>query len=128
MATGMARTLASHAGTVKGRAPPGAGPGREIEAPVPGGCYHVIEERMSPVMRDVSDRRIVRAWLRCGLAALAVAAGGCGMGTDPSGALAGSVLSGLPRCDASLLHPRIAVGGTSALPGKSIVYVDGVMA
>lgn len=34
----------------------------------------------------------------------------------------------LPRCDASLLHPRITVAAVASLPGKQIVYVDGVMA
>ena len=53
--------------------------------------------------------------------------GGCGIGgaaADGSAAL----LSGMPKCDPSLLHPRIAVGAAAGLPGKSIVYVDGVMA
>jgi hypothetical protein len=34
----------------------------------------------------------------------------------------------MPKCDPSLLHPRIAVGAAAGLPGKMIVYVDGVMA
>ena len=53
--------------------------------------------------------------------------GGCGIGgagADSSAAL----LSGMPKCDPSLLHPRITVATTAALPGKLIVYVDGVMA
>jgi hypothetical protein len=50
--------------------------------------------------------------------------GGCGGGTETSAAL----VSGLPKCDPSLLHPRVTVGATAGLPGKLIVYVDGVMA
>jgi hypothetical protein len=53
--------------------------------------------------------------------------GGCGIGgagADSSAAL----LSGMPKCDPSLLHPHIAVGAAAGLPGKSIVFVDGVMA
>ncbi|HMU38169.1 MAG TPA: hypothetical protein PKE31_04080 [Pseudomonadota bacterium] len=50
---------------------------------------------------------------------------GCGNGApDASPAL----LAGMPRCDASLLHPRIAVGSVAGQPNKTIVYVDGVMA
>ena len=51
---------------------------------------------------------------------------GCG---SPATAESGSALvMGLPKCDASLLHPRITIAATAALPGKLIVYVDGVMA
>ena len=39
-----------------------------------------------------------------------------------------ALLSGMPRCDVSLLHPHIAVGSVAGQPGKTIVYVDGVMA
>jgi len=58
-----------------------------------------------------------------GLALLTV---GCG---SPATAESGSALfAGLPKCDASLLHPRITIAAAAALPGKLIVYVDGVMA
>lgn len=51
---------------------------------------------------------------------------GCG---SPATAETGSALVlGLPKCDPSLLHPRITIAATAALPGKLIVYVDGVMA
>ncbi len=56
---------------------------------------------------------------------------GCGMGSGPDVGGAGGAMvmvRDLPVCDASLLHPHITVGATSVLPGKSIVYVDGVMA
>lgn len=58
--------------------------------------------------------------------AAAVTLAGCGnaSGLDSSTAL----VSGLPKCDPSLLHPRITVGAAAGLPGKLIVYVDGVMA
>ena len=63
---------------------------------------------------------------------LAIALGavaGCGMGTDAAGSsTAALVTSGMPTCDISLLHPQLAVGGSTVLPGKLIVYVDGVMA
>lgn len=63
------------------------------------------------------------------LGVLALWAQGCGMTTDPpTGTAASQVLSGMPRCDESLLHPRISVGGAASLPGKLIVYVDGIMA
>lgn len=45
-------------------------------------------------------------------------------GTESSAAL----VSGLPKCDSSLLHPRITVGANASMPGTLIVYVDGVMA
>ena len=51
---------------------------------------------------------------------------GCG---SPATAESGSALvAGLPKCDASLLHPRITIATAASQPGKSIVYVDGVMA
>ncbi len=51
------------------------------------------------------------------------------MGTDATGSNAAALItSGMPRCDASLLHPRIEVSNSAALPGQTIVYVDGVMA
>lgn len=53
--------------------------------------------------------------------------GGCGIGGAAAESSA-ALLSGMPKCDPSLLHPRIAVGAAAGLPGKSIVYVDGVMA
>lgn len=68
-----------------------------------------------------------RSLRRAGLFfAAAVALAGCGnaSGLDSSTAL----VSGLPKCDPSLLHPRITVGAAAGLPGKLIVYVDGVMA
>jgi hypothetical protein len=66
--------------------------------------------------------------LRLGLLLVAASslASGCGIagGTESSAAL----VSGLPKCDPSLLHPRITVGTPAGVPGKLIVYVDGVMA
>lgn len=54
---------------------------------------------------------------------------GCGMGTDSIGSTtAAMVTGGMPKCDISLLHQRIELGNTAALPGQTIVYVDGVMA
>lgn len=52
--------------------------------------------------------------------------GGCGNlgGAEPTAAM----VSGMPKCDPSLLHPRISVGAAAGLPGKLIMYVDGVMA
>ncbi len=52
---------------------------------------------------------------------------GCGIanGTDSSAA---ALVSGLPKCDPSLLHPRITVAAAASVPGKMIVYVDGVLA
>ena len=57
-------------------------------------------------------------------------ASGCGIagGAEGAGPSTGSMVSGLPKCDPSLLHPRITVAATAGLPGKLIVYVDGVMA
>lgn len=74
-------------------------------------------------------QRGARARAALGLSVLVAAGllGGCGIGgagADSSAAL----LSGMPKCDASLLHPHIAVGAAAGLPGKSIVFVDGVMA
>jgi len=71
----------------------------------------------------------VRGRAALGLSVLVAAGllGGCGIGgaeADSSAAL----LSGMPKCDPSLLHPHIAVGAAAGLPGKSIVFVDGVMA
>lgn len=63
------------------------------------------------------------------LALAAVALPACGMTTDPAqGGSASQVLSGMPACEESLLHPRISVGAAASLPGKLIVYVDGIMA
>lgn len=64
--------------------------------------------------------------LRLGLLLAGSLLGGCGIGGAAEGSAA--LLSGMPKCDPSLLHPRIAVGAAAGLPGKSIVYVDGVMA
>ena len=58
------------------------------------------------------------------LLTVCVAVFGCGGAPEASPAL----ISGMPRCDASLLHPHIAVGSVAGQPGKTIVYVDGVMA
>lgn len=52
--------------------------------------------------------------------------GGCDNATFADSPAA--LISGLPKCDPSLLHPRITVGATTSLPGKLIVYVDGVAA
>lgn len=57
--------------------------------------------------------------------ALATGLVGCGTGGSEASA---ALVSGLPKCDPSLLHPRITVGGSATLPGKLVVYVDGVMA
>ena len=63
------------------------------------------------------------------LALAAIAVPACGMTTDPAqGESASQVLSGMPACEESLLHPRISVGAAASLPGKLIVYVDGIMA
>lgn len=66
-----------------------------------------------------------RLWIGCLLAGSLL--GGCGIG-GPGAEGSAALLSGMPKCDASLLHPRIAVGAAVGLPGKMIVYVDGVMA
>lgn len=72
----------------------------------------------------------VRLRRRLGVLAVVVVSGavggGCGnlAASEPTAAL----VSGMPKCDPSLLHPRIAVGAAAGLPGKLIVYVDGVMA
>ncbi len=52
---------------------------------------------------------------------------GCGIG-GPTAEGSAALLGGMPKCDPSLLHPRIEVGAAAGLPGKMIVYVDGVMA
>src|SRR5690349_180356 len=78
---------------------------------------------MRPLRRIPSSRGVV-----VGLALAALTSIGCGMGSDPQASASALVTSGLPRCDASLLHPRLSVGATGLLPGKLIVYVDGVMA
>jgi len=76
--------------------------------------------------RDRSEKKA--APLRLGFVLVAVSAfvGGCGIagGTESAAAM----VSGLPKCDPSLLHPRISVGAMAGVPGKTIVYVDGVMA
>jgi len=84
-------------------------------------------ERENEAVQTVSSTR-GRA-LRLGAALLTAAlalASGCGMAGGSEGAAA--LVSGLPKCDPSLLHPRITVGAAAGLPGKLIVYVDGVMA
>src|SRR4051812_48450564 len=63
-----------------------------------------------------------------GLALAALTSVGCGMGSDPQANASSLVTSALPRCDASLLHPRLSVGAAALLPGKQIIYLDGVMA
>lgn len=77
--------------------------------------------------RGVRFGRSLRAGLYCGLLLAGSLLGGCGIGGAAAESPA-ALLSGLPKCDPSLLHPRIAVGAAAGLPGKSIVYVDGVMA
>lgn len=72
-----------------------------------------------------SPPRLRRA---CGLllvGGLLMGLSGCGTGGSEASA---ALVSGLPKCDPSLLHPRISVGGSATLPGKLVVYVDGVMA
>lgn len=51
---------------------------------------------------------------------------GCDNAAD--GSASPSLIRGMPVCDESLLHPRISVQTTQSLPGKAIVYVDGIMA
>ena len=59
------------------------------------------------------------------LLAVSLAEIGCGGGAPEASP---ALISGMPRCDASLLHPHISVGSVAGQPGKTIVYVDGVMA
>ena len=84
---------------------------------VPGGF---CSRRGLPVGSSVT--RLARGLLLLGGAL----AGGCGNlgGAEPTAAM----VSGMPKCDPSLLHPRISVGAAAGLPGKLIMYVDGVMA
>lgn len=66
-------------------------------------------------------------WTCSALLGVGMLLAGCGAGADgvPGSA---ALLSGMPKCDPSLLHPRISVGNAAGLPGKMVVYVDGVMA
>lgn len=72
------------------------------------------------------DRSGKRAPLGLALVAAVGLASGCGIAGGVEGT--GSMVSGLPKCDPSLLHPRITVAANAGVPGKLIVYVDGVMA
>ena len=74
-----------------------------------------------------SRRVVVRRRALFGLLLAGSLLGGCGM-SGQAGEGSAALLSGLPKCDPSLLHPHIAVGAAAGLPGKLIVYVDGVMA
>ena len=66
-------------------------------------------------------------WTCSALLGVGMLLAGCGAGAD--GALgSAALLSGMPKCDPSLLHPRLSVGNAAGLPGKMVVYVDGVMA
>ena len=93
-------------------------------------------ERKAIIMRlprqttDLAPRASSRTgWAAVLLMTLGLLAPGCGITADSStGSVASQVVSGLPRCDESLLHPRISVGGVASMPGKLIVYVDGIMA
>ena len=74
-------------------------------------------------------RAVVRGRVVLGFLVAGSLLGGCGIGGQGGeGSSSAALLSGLPKCDPSLLHPRIAVGAAPELPGKLIVYVDGVMA
>lgn len=77
-------------------------------------------------LRDRSEKTAAPLRLGLLLVATSLLVGGCGIagGTESSAAM----VSGLPKCDPSLLHPRITVGAAAGVPGKLIVYVDGVMA
>lgn len=80
--------------------------------------------------RDMHDTtrstQAARNWrIRALLPFATVLAIGCGGGAPEASP---ALLSGMPRCDVSLLHPHIAVGSVAGQPGKTIVYVDGVMA
>lgn len=80
----------------------------------------------APTQKPQRQRRIPRRLAALLLGAVGMLASGCG---SPATAESGSALVlGLPKCDASLLHPRITIAAAAALPGKLIVYVDGVMA
>jgi hypothetical protein len=75
-------------------------------------------------MRPIPRQRSVLG----GLALAALTSVGCGMGSDPQASASSLVESNLPRCDGSLLHPRLSIGAAAMHPGKQIIYVDGVMA
>ena len=83
----------------------------------------MAERDMHDTTRSPQARRNIRPG-RLLLWAVVLAAGCGGSAPESSPAL----LSGMPRCDASLLHPHIAVGSVAGQPGKTIVYVDGIMA
>ena len=72
-------------------------------------------------------RRTVQRRLWAGVVLAGALLGGCGMG-GPVAEGSAALLSGMPKCDPSLLHPHLEVGAAAGLPGKLIVYVDGVMA
>lgn len=74
--------------------------------------------------------RVLLRWGGAALLGVGSLLGGCGNGSAAADSPLGSaaLLSGMPKCDPSLLHPRIAVGNAVGLPGKLVVYVDGVMA
>jgi hypothetical protein len=68
-------------------------------------------------------------WTCAALLGVGMLLTGCGSGAGAEGGLgSAALLSGMPKCDPSLLHPRISVGNAAGLPGKMVVYVDGVMA
>lgn len=85
---------------------------------------HAAQNQTLPSVHRRGPLALLRlAPLLSGLLLFAVACG------SPATAEPGSALvAGLPKCDPSLLHPRITVATAAALPGKLIVYVDGVMA
>lgn len=80
--------------------------------------------RMAGKMLRDAKRRVGGKRLRAGLLAGFFWVVGCGNGAVETSPM----LGGMPRCDASLLHPRIQVGSVAGQPGKTIVYVDGVIA
>ena len=70
---------------------------------------------------------LARSWLGLSLLLGAtVFASACG--DNPSALQPAQLTAGMPRCEESLLHPRISVSSSAHLPGKLIVYVDGIMA
>src|ERR1700759_5638874 len=83
-------------------------------------------------MQSVNKRQLARgAAMRKHLGGCLLVAGallgGCGIGA-PVAEGSAALLSAMPKCDPSRFHPHLEVGAAAGLPGKMIVYVDGVMA
>jgi hypothetical protein len=85
-----------------------------------------LEKTLSGASFAKTATRNGPAWRPLGFLFAALLCGGCGIAGSADSSAA--IVSGLPRCDSSLLHPRMTVDATSSMPGKLIVYVDGVMA